>query len=111
MTTGQRVRMLRREAGLSQMDFAAAIGSTPQVISNIERGYSGAKPSLLDRIAVYFSVPMDYLMGLTDTRSKDYFTTDDDDERDLLEGFRSMSKKERRILLGTMEEILAARKE
>ena len=110
MNPGKRIRQLRQEAGMNQQELAAAIGCTPQVVSNFERGYSGARPEILDKIAGLFSVSMDYLMGLTYIRSTEYVTIESDDEHDLIYGFRSMNKKERRILLGVMEEILARRK-
>ena len=95
---------------MSQLELATALGCSPQVVSNFERGYTNIKPNVLDRIAAFFSVSVDYLMGLTDFRSNEYVSIESEDERDLLYGFRSMNKKERRILLGMMEEIMARHK-
>ncbi len=111
MNPGKRIRQLRQEAGMSQQEFATIIGCTPQVVSNFERGYTSTRPEVLDKIAGLFSVPVDYLMGLTDIRTGEYVTVESEDEHDLIYGFRSMNKKERRILLGKMEEILAMRRE
>lgn len=108
-TAGSRVRNMRKEKGMTQKELADRIGCSKQVISNIERGYNGPRREMLDRLARFFCVPADYFMGLTETRSNDYVAFRDDDERDLIENFRSMDKHERRILLGVMEELITKR--
>ena len=69
-TIGERLRELRTEQGLTQSDLACKVGVTTTVISNIERGYSGAKSWIIDNIAEYFNVPTDYLLGRTTVRFK-----------------------------------------
>lgn len=66
--TGDRIRMLREERGMRQGDVARQVGCTGQVISNIERGYTNAKQSLISRLAEFFHVPAGYLLGNTDDR-------------------------------------------
>ena len=56
---------------MSQLEFATMIGCTPQVISNIERGYTSTKPEVLDKIAGLFSVPVDYLIDQLRAESAD----------------------------------------
>ena len=48
---GERLRELRTEQGLTQTDLASKVGVTTTIISNIERGYSGAKSSIIDSLA------------------------------------------------------------
>lgn len=67
---GERLRELRTEQGLTQTDLASKVGVTTTIISNIERGYSGAKSSIIDSLAEYFNVPTDYLLGRTSVRFK-----------------------------------------
>ena len=65
---GDRIRQLRKSQGVKQTDLADAIGVTFTVISNIERGYSNPKSFMVERIAEFFNVPTDYLLGRTNTR-------------------------------------------
>ena len=65
---GERVKALRSAQGLTQAQLAENVGVSMNVISNIERGYSGAKTANLDKIAAYFNVPTDYLIGRTNVR-------------------------------------------
>lgn len=107
MTVGERIKELRMEHGLSQTDVAAGTNSSSVVISNIETGRCGVKNDLLCALSEYFNVSSDYLLGITDKRSRTYVVFESPDERDLLDGFRKMDKSKKRILLGTMEDILS----
>ena len=69
MTFGGRIRQLRLEKGLTQVQLAKATGTTKQNIYQIEanRNYPGIK--LMIAIADYFQVSLDYLFGRTDQRA------------------------------------------
>ena len=76
------------------------------------RNISGyARQAMLDRLATYFDVPSDYILGTTTTASSRFVTLQNDDEVDLIQGYRKMGKRQRRMLLGAMEEILLKDKE
>lgn len=111
MTPGKRIRELRQSRKISQKDLAAAVECSCQVISNIERDYSGISADMIDRLATYFDVPSDYILGTTTTASSRFVTLQNDDEVDLIQGYRKMGKRQRRMLLGAMEEILLKDKE
>ena len=65
---GRRIKALREESGLTQLQLADRIGCSGQVISNIERGYSQPAADIVNKIAAYFRVPGDYVLGLTTSR-------------------------------------------
>lgn len=109
MTVGERIKELRTEHGYSQSDVAAATGSTIFIICNIETGRCSVKTDMLRALADFFHVSTDYLVGLTDNRARTYIVFENQDEQDLLHGFRKMDKSQKRILLGTMENILSRR--
>ncbi len=67
-TIGSRVRQLRNEAKMTQVELAGCAGCSSQVISNIERDYTRATPEILTKIAKHFNVPADYLMSQSDAR-------------------------------------------
>lgn len=69
MSFGTRLRQLRTERNLTQVQLAKATGTTKQNIYQIEanRNYPGIK--LMIAIADYFRVSLDYLFGRTNQRT------------------------------------------
>lgn len=63
---GDRLRELRKNQSVSQMQLAGAIGVTQNAIGMMERGYRGTTIEKLVLIAEYFQVSTDYLLGITD---------------------------------------------
>lgn len=64
---GKRLQELRKERGLSQKDFAMAIGYSQSQISQWETNVNEPTASALIKIADYFNVAIDYLLGRNDT--------------------------------------------
>ena len=64
MTTGERIKALRKEAGLTQKEFGQKINKSAQVVSNWERGYTtGITESDISAMAAVLGVTTDYLLG------------------------------------------------
>lgn len=61
-----RIRILRREAGLTQKETAARIGVTDRTYQNYEAGASLPPSAVLARLAETFSVRVDMLTGTDD---------------------------------------------
>ncbi|WP_157721935.1 helix-turn-helix domain-containing protein [Tumebacillus avium] len=57
-SVGQRIRRLRIERGLSQVDLAEQVGVSDRWISQIEKGKATASPELLNKVATIFKVPV-----------------------------------------------------
>lgn len=53
---GERVRQLRRDAGVSQEDFASACGFARSYMSRIERGTSNLSLDAIERLALAFGI-------------------------------------------------------
>ena len=68
-----RLKELRTEKNLTMKELAAAIRVTDGAISNWENGVNEPKISYLIRIAVFFHVSADYLLGLEDETGKKEF--------------------------------------
>lgn len=64
MTLNENIRQLRLARNLSQVDLAKALGVTKQSISNWENNNIQPSIDMLIRIAQFFSVSTDYLLGL-----------------------------------------------
>ena len=65
-TFGQRLRMLRSEANISAKTLGKAIGVSDVAIINWENNVNDIKGEYLIRLAKYFGVSTDYLLGLED---------------------------------------------
>lgn len=66
----ERLRQLRTARALSQMDFSKQIGISKSSVNMYERGEREPGLETLERIADYFNVDMDYLLGKTDIVNK-----------------------------------------
>lgn len=65
-TFGERLKALRKEKGISQPDLAKEIDVGKSIISLWERNECEPTLSNLIAISLFFSVSMDYLVGLQD---------------------------------------------
>lgn len=63
MNVGERIRILRERKGLSQKHLAYKLDMPNQSLSNYERGYRLPPPDALKKIADFFEVSVDYLLG------------------------------------------------
>lgn len=63
-----RIKSLREKRGLIQELLAAELGITQQMLSKYERDTSIIKVDVLKKLAGYFNVTTDYLLGLSDVK-------------------------------------------
>jgi len=63
---GSRIKYLREKNNISQIEFAKKIGVSNTVLSRYESGDRKPDYDTLNRIADYFEVSVDYLLGRTD---------------------------------------------
>ena len=64
MDFGSRLKELRTQAGLTQLQLAQRIGITKSVVSFYELQERTPSPDVLVKLAGIFSVSTDYLLGL-----------------------------------------------
>ena len=62
----ERLKELRADKKISMKDLAKAVGATDGAISNWENGINEPKLTFIARLALYFGVSSDYLLGLED---------------------------------------------
>ena len=75
MTVGERIKELRRELGISQVDFAAKINVSKQTLYKYENNIITNIPSdKIEAAAAIGKVSPAYLMGWSGTSSKSYKT-------------------------------------
>jgi transcriptional regulator with XRE-family HTH domain len=64
---GRRIRLAREQAGISQVQVAAAIGVTYQQLQKYEGGKNRISASMLLQLSVFFGVPVEwFLQGARD---------------------------------------------
>ena len=63
-----RIKQLRENRGLIQEILASELGITQQMLSKYERDVLCIKVDVLKRIAEYFNVTMDYLLGVSEVK-------------------------------------------
>lgn len=63
-----RLKELRAEAGLSQKEFANAIGAAQNTVSQWETGTRRLDDQTICKIALFFGCSADYLLGLSDSK-------------------------------------------
>lgn len=63
MRTGERIKKLRKDARLTQVQLAEKVHASSQVISNWERGYSTPTAEDAKALAKALDCSVDYLLG------------------------------------------------
>lgn len=108
MEFGEILVQLRERTGINQKKLAAALGITPSVVSQYEKGKAMPGYDVMRKIADHFHVSVDYLLG----REKEALETDrwlnaDYDgkrtNRQLLAQCTALSARQRRLLCGFLE--------
>lgn len=69
MQIGDRIKDLRLSLGLSRQEIADKLDVSQSTINMIERNERQPSIELLDKLADFFKVPTDYLMGKTEDKT------------------------------------------
>lgn len=97
MTFSQRLRQLREEKRITQAALGRAVDISPRMVSFYESGnHFPRNEMILKRIADYFQVSLDYLLGYSDLREEASL-------KKLCTVFRELSDSERASLLEYLE--------
>lgn len=67
---GQRLKLLRSERGVTQQDIANLLGKTSRHYQAIESGEINLPALTLIKLADYFDVSLDYLVGRSEDRRR-----------------------------------------
>ena len=63
-----RIRQLREKRGLTQETLAIELEITQQQLSKYERNIASIKVESLKKVAAYFNVTTDYLLGISEVK-------------------------------------------
>ena len=83
------LRALRKSANLTLQQLADALGTSNQVLSRYEQGKRQADYNTLAKLAQYFNVSIDYLLGFKNSTPIENSLPLD--ETELLKNYRSLS--------------------
>ena len=97
--------LLRKQKGISQAQLSKDLGIYQQVLSRYERGEREADYTTLAKIAKYFDVSIDYLLGESEYYYPDRLTILKltPEEKELLYEYRSLSKPLQDMLKETIK--------
>ena len=103
------VKLLRREAGISQQALADVLGISQQSINHYENHNTEPDIQTLKQMADYFNTSIDFLVGYTDI--KDPFDNTsayhlNADEGDLITKYRTLTPKERACVAQVIDTLL-----
>lgn len=100
-----RITMLRKEKGMSQIALSIKLNVSQKMISAYETGKSEPSIETLKSLADIFNTSVDYIIGYSNVRQpldKIVQASLNEDECELLDGFRTLDKKRQHIALGVI---------
>jgi len=94
-TLGSRIRLLREEKGLKQKEIGSIIGVKESCVGKYEYDQRRPTPDTINKLADYFQVSSDFLLGRSDIRlpADKIIAEHDEMIADLAEEDRKMIKK------------------
>ncbi len=98
-----RIKELRLEKGLSQKELANILGCNQTAVGKYERGYLEPNITILNLLADFFEVSVDYLIGRSDDFGNVNVITNgaelSKDEKTLLDCFDKLGPFEREAIM------------
>lgn len=90
---GQKLKNLRKNAGLTQADLARMLNVTKSVVSYYELQERSPSPDVLVKLASIFRVTSDYLLGIDHRKMIDVSDLSENDMHLLLLTIEALRKK------------------
>ncbi len=99
-----RVKKLRLERNLNQVQLGDLVGLSQQTVSRIENDYTKMTVDTLVRLSSYFGVTADYLLGVTDKRWSAEVPAAREKEleqfREFYQVYKGLSERDKKLLYG-----------
>lgn len=106
----ERIRILRKQKGMTMKELGKAVGVTEAAISHYETGKREPDGEILISIASTLGVSIDYLMGREDTKKEPAVDLSGFDP-DIVEAMRDVRPEEKAAVLALISGLKASRKE
>lgn len=101
-----RLRKLRTERGLLQSDIAKIIDKSDRIVGFYESGERDMGTETLSKLAEYFNVSIDYLLGKSDIRNPKEIDVNEADVA-FASGIKALNDTNKMIIKNTLEALLA----
>ena len=99
MAIGERLRALRKEKGLSKRDLVSSLPLNYSTYANYESGFREPNSEILQMLARFFGVSIDYVLGASENRRKaDEIAILSEEEHDHIMGYRSLDEHGRDLV-------------
>ena len=106
----KRLYLLLEETNTTQRELAEKVNVTEVTISRYLSGERSPRIEIINKIAKYFKVSVDYLLGRTDIRNTTKTETDQEFMA-LYEGYKTLNDADKGILKATLDAIINSKKE
>ena len=107
---GNRIKLLREEKKIKQDELAKVLSISPSAVGMYERDEREPNDDITLKLAEYFGVSTDYLLGKTDLRKAEAINIDDADIA-FYNGVKGLNDTNKAILKGIIEGLTAKQKE
>ncbi len=108
-----RLKELRESKRLTQSVMGDEVGASQQNISKYEKDMCSMPVDMVIRIARYFNVTTDYLLGVSETKRGDSelarFERDMEEFEDLIELYKNLDERDQEIVMAMMNEMRRSR--
>lgn len=94
-TFGNRLRELRKSKGTKVKDLAKVLYCSPSLIYNIEKGYNEPQPDFVIRVARFFNVTTDILLGVEQQRISA-------SEEDVIKIYRRLDLESKKVIFSLL---------
>lgn len=106
---GNRIKKLREEKQMKQDELAKILSISPSAIGMYERDEREPNDEITLKLAEYFNVTTDYLLGKSDIRNPEQIDLDDMDIA-FASGIKGLNKENQEIAKNIIEGLLAKQK-
>ena len=105
----KKIRELRNEKGISQSSLANHLGLTQQAIAKWEKGIAEPDSVTLNKLASFFNVSVDFLLGRTNVRNSNNNVDEDfpDDVKVLMRSVSKLTDKQKEIVKRLVQEFIS----
>lgn len=110
MDIGNRLKEMRAERGETQKKVAAALGVSVTCYAGYEQGYRLPDLDILAKMADFFDVSTDYLLGREDDLEQVAELSLSEMERDLLSKFKKLPEIRQQTVIDSISDMLDSEK-
>ena len=104
---GKALKVLREERGLSQVELAKQLDISASAIGMYEVNSREPSDDIKTKIAEYFDVSIDYLLGVSDVRNPNSAKHEDKEFAAFWEEYKDLEDADKNILLATLMAVKA----